>query len=93
MEIRRSYDRLISTMGFPIPVRRHLYIESGPWSLWRVKCNTGTTVIGVLLYASLQTLYEGNPLVTAPPVTGEFPKHRDSSHPDDLAQGGDISQG
>ena len=33
MEIRRSYDRLISTMGFPILVRRHLYIESGPWSL------------------------------------------------------------
>ena len=30
MEIRRSYDRLISTMGFPILVRRHLYIESGP---------------------------------------------------------------
>ena len=29
MEIRRSYDRLISTMGFPILVRRHLYIESG----------------------------------------------------------------
>ena len=31
MEIRWSYDRLISTMGFPIPVRCHLYIESGPW--------------------------------------------------------------
>ena len=31
MEIRRSYDRLISTMGFPLPVRCHLYIESGPW--------------------------------------------------------------
>ena len=31
MELRRSYDRLISTMGFPILVRRHLYIESGPW--------------------------------------------------------------
>ena len=30
MEIRQSYDRLISTMGFPIPVRHHLYIESGP---------------------------------------------------------------
>ena len=30
MEIRRSYDRLISTMGFPILVRWHLYIESGP---------------------------------------------------------------
>ena len=33
VEIRRSYDRLISTMGFPILVRRHLYIESGPRSL------------------------------------------------------------
>ena len=30
MEIRQSYDRLISTMGFPILVRCHLYIESGP---------------------------------------------------------------
>ena len=31
VEIRRSYDRLISTMGFPILARWHLYIESGPW--------------------------------------------------------------
>ena len=30
VEIRRSYDRLISTMGFPILVRWHLYIETGP---------------------------------------------------------------
>ena len=30
MEIRPSYDRLISTMRFPILVRWHLYIESGP---------------------------------------------------------------
>ena len=30
VEIRRSYDRLISTMGFPIRVRQHLYIELGP---------------------------------------------------------------
>ena len=29
MEIRRSYDRLISTMGFSILVRCYLYIESG----------------------------------------------------------------
>ena len=36
VEIRRSYDRLISTMGFPILVRRHIYIESGPWlSEWK----------------------------------------------------------
>ena len=31
VEIGRSYDRLISTMGFPVLVRQHLYIESGPW--------------------------------------------------------------
>ena len=30
--IWRSSDRLISTMGFPILVRWHLYIESGPWT-------------------------------------------------------------
>ena len=30
VEIRRSYDRLISTMRFPILVRWHLYIEAGP---------------------------------------------------------------
>ena len=29
LEIRWSQDRLISTMGFPILVRWHLYIESG----------------------------------------------------------------
>ena len=29
-EIRRPYDRLISGMGIPILVRRHLKIESGP---------------------------------------------------------------
>ena len=33
VEIRWSKDRLISTMGFPILVRWHLYIESRPWSL------------------------------------------------------------
>ena len=33
VEIRRFYDRLISTMGFPILVRWHLYIESGPRAL------------------------------------------------------------
>ena len=37
VETRRSYDWIISTMGFPILVRWHLYIESGfpchvvPW--------------------------------------------------------------
>ena len=30
VEIRRSYDRLISTMGFPILLRWHLFINQGP---------------------------------------------------------------
>ena len=34
VEIRRSHDRLISTMGFPILVRWHIYIESGPRSCY-----------------------------------------------------------
>ena len=38
MEIRRSYDPLISTMGFPILIRLHLYIESGPRLLPLTDC-------------------------------------------------------
>ena len=46
MEIRRSYDRLISTMGFPILVRRHLYIESVPWCWGRIfQENQANTVV------------------------------------------------
>ena len=30
VEIRQSYDRLISTMGFPTLIRWHIYIEPGP---------------------------------------------------------------
>ena len=37
VEIRLSLDRLISTMGFPILVRRHLYIVSGP-GIIRIDC-------------------------------------------------------
>ena len=39
MEIRRSHDRLISTRGFPILVRWHLYIESGPCYLHVCPCS------------------------------------------------------
>ena len=45
MEIRRSYDRLISTMGFPILVRRHLYIESRPLVTWGLFYKHGLTLI------------------------------------------------
>ena len=51
VEKRRSYDRLISTMGFPILVRQHLYIESGPrstWARYRSKANVSDrSLIGV----------------------------------------------
>ena len=33
LKIKRSRDRLIFNMGIPILVRRHLYIETGPW-IW-----------------------------------------------------------
>ena len=47
VEIRRSYDRLISTMGFPILVRWHLYIESGPRALRQMWCFWISQVPGV----------------------------------------------
>ena len=37
-EIRRSYDRLISTIEFPILARWHLYIESGSCSFMSTYC-------------------------------------------------------
>ena len=41
VEIRQSYDRLISTMWFPLLVRYHLYTESGPRSCYNtVQHNT-----------------------------------------------------
>ena len=32
LKIRRSWDCLIFNMGIPILARRHLYIETAPWS-------------------------------------------------------------
>ena len=56
VEIRRSYDRLISTMGFSILVRWHLYIESGPrcpmadlvhtWLIWVFSLHSALTLWG-----------------------------------------------
>ena len=56
VEIRRSYDRLISTMGFPILVRLHLYIELGPCTHpFTPSCpnNTWYLVNGYFLLASM----------------------------------------
>ena len=59
VEIRRSYDRLISTMGFPILVRRYLYIQSGPWwhksesqQQWNWTCSQAGKVMTSQSYAS-----------------------------------------
>ena len=45
-QYRKSH--LISTMGFPILVRWHLYIESGPLSLLSVwtSCRTNSPIVG-----------------------------------------------
>ena len=51
LEIRRSYDRLISKMGFPILVRCHLYIESRPWSFYLPNGNPP-------IYLQRQSLYQ-----------------------------------
>ena len=59
MEIRRSYDRLISTMGFPMLVRWRLYIESGPCSAptegpslpLTMKCG-GDVILNIVLISS-----------------------------------------
>ena len=37
VDIRWSYDNLISTTGFPIMVKHHLCIELGPWGTWSAK--------------------------------------------------------
>ena len=42
VEIRRSYNRLISTMGFHILLKYQLYIESGPSAInLLIRCNSG----------------------------------------------------
>ena len=48
LKIRRSYDRLIFNMGIPIPVRRGLYIETGP-RRHDIAYTTGGFVGGVLI--------------------------------------------
>ena len=73
MEIRRTYDRLISTMGFPILIRRHLYIESGPrlhtsWveqRQWRE--SQGMTKLGHhIQFTSIRGISRGYPTGSTP---------------------------
>ena len=79
MEIRRYYNRLISTMEFPIRVRWHLYIESGLWwpLLGRLKLVqvTATNLTWwrhqMETFSALLALCAGNS-----PVPGEFPAQR-----------------
>ena len=55
VKIRRSYDRLISTMGFPVLVRWHIYIESGPWKRSPMQVRDGRipgTIFQMAIWAS-----------------------------------------
>ena len=63
VEIRRSYDRLISTMGFPILVRRHLYIESGPCCSWVLSMENSRTYYGMLFFIEISWWTTVQPLL------------------------------
>ena len=60
MEIRRSQDRLISTMGIPILVR-HLYIESGPRGPSQYKDQYRNSHYKGKMISWPSYLYNGNP--------------------------------
>ena len=75
MEIRRSYDRLISTMGFPILVRLHLYIESGPRpqcinsfpsSAVYICCKMGSSLVMIMAYLMFGAKPLHKPLPSSP---------------------------
>ena len=57
VEIRRSYDHLISIMGFPIPVRWLLYIESG------LRCHTWIHMPSPPLGTAQSLLYQRRPSI------------------------------
>ena len=61
MEIRRSYDRLISTTGFPILVRHLFYIELGP----------GHTAMDYLLWQIPESVDEANQVRMRNPAYGK----------------------
>ena len=76
MKIRQSYDRLISTMGFPILVRCHLYIESGHgWVCNQVDAvsplNNGSTYIYTNLFTDSNriSLFRQEYLVSASSIS------------------------
>ena len=58
MEIRLSYDRLISTMGFLILVRWYLYIESVPWMLRLDSSIIHSYWVGVIYYPNSSRLLQ-----------------------------------
>ena len=62
MEIRWSYGRLFSTVGFPILVRQHLYIESGPWLCTHASVNLVTMVPGHVICLFMTCLFNIKPL-------------------------------
>ena len=63
VEIRWSSDGLMSTMGFPIMVRRHLYTESWPRSCWlclqRGNLSKGAIVIKSMTWGCQSVKWEG----------------------------------
>ena len=64
LEIRRSYDRLISTMGFPILVKWHLYIGSGSWFQHRMRAIFDMYNPGMVPHHQYHLLYHQHHITT-----------------------------
>ena len=61
VKIRRSQNRLISAMGFPILVRRYLYIESGSWCICRAsfsRFGLMSPMLYLYVYISYNTIHD-----------------------------------
>ena len=76
LKIRRSRDRLIFTMGIPIPGKDGLYIETGPWCHQTTICRTRSLfffpfedhdLIWFAVSSSLQALHIHNNLLSSLP--------------------------
>ena len=65
MDIRQSYDLLISTLWFPVLVRQYLYIESEPWLIFRCSCYQGKVAVFVVIcYMCESSVIQGSPVRT-----------------------------
>ena len=79
MEIRRSYDSLLSTIGYLILVRRHLYIAWGPWSCSTLRYNMSNN-LPVAIYPKWYKFLREASVFISPFPSCEFPLSFEASN-------------